>query len=73
MEEKKVIIFGKDTWPYTSAAREEYAQKGYKVDYRNVLSSEENMELMLKYSKGNRNVPVIILGENIKIGYGGTW
>jgi len=30
------------------------------------------MELMLKYSKGNRNVPVIILGENIKIGYGGT-
>jgi hypothetical protein len=28
---------------------------------------------MLKYSNGIRKVPVIVEGENVTIGYGGSW
>jgi hypothetical protein len=28
---------------------------------------------MLKISKGTRKVPVIVKGEKVEIGYGGTW
>lgn len=30
------------------------------------------MELMVRYSKGKREVPVIVDGEKVTIGYGGT-
>ena len=28
---EKVLIFGTDTCPYTTAAREDYAKKGYEI------------------------------------------
>jgi len=30
------------------------------------------LEEMLKYSGGSRQVPVIVEGDDVKIGYGGT-
>jgi glutaredoxin len=30
------------------------------------------LEEMLKYSKGQRNVPVIVEGDKISVGYGGS-
>jgi len=42
------------------------------VDYVNVKASPENMEKMLKASKGMRNVPVILEGGHVVFGYGGT-
>jgi glutaredoxin len=30
------------------------------------------MDEMLKYSKGQRQVPVIVEGDQVKIGYGGS-
>ncbi len=59
---EKVIIYGKDTCPYTKAARDEYAKKGYEVVYHNVEASPEKLEEMLKWSKGSRQVPVIVEG-----------
>jgi len=71
--EKVVTIYGKDGWPYTRAAREDYAKQGYKVDYRNVQTNPQFLEEMLRYSGGARKVPVIVEGEKVTIGYGGTW
>ncbi len=68
---EKVIIYGKDTCPYTTAAREEYAKKGYDVDYVDVKASPENMDRMLKVSQGSRVVPVIVEGGMVRSGYGG--
>ena len=68
----KVLIFGKDTCPYTLMAREDYTTNNIPFDYINVKASDENMQQMLKYSKGSRKVPVIVEGEKVKIGYGGT-
>lgn len=69
---EKVLIFGKDTCPYTTAAREDYAKKGYDVQYVNVKQDAAGMEEMLKYSKGRKDVPVVIEGAKVTIGFGGT-
>ncbi|MBI5560877.1 MAG: glutaredoxin family protein [Deltaproteobacteria bacterium] len=77
-EVKKVLIFGKDTCPYTVAAREDYAKRGFEVEYVNVEKDPKGMKKMFTFSGGKR-VPVIIEkaekpGERIKvtIGFGGA-
>ena len=70
----KILIFGKDAWPYTRAAREAFAIEKRQVDYFNVTTDADNLDTMLKYSKGVRKVPVIVEGEKVSIGFnGGTW
>ena len=71
---KKLLIYGKDTWPYTNAAREAFAKEGREIEYHNVLDDAEQMEMMLKYSDGIRKVPVIVDSGDVTIGFkGGTW
>ena len=71
---EKVLIFGKDAWPYTRAAREAYAKKAKEVEYVNVVSDPGKLGIMLKHSKGERQVPVIVEGGLVTIGFeGGTW
>ncbi len=67
---KKVIIFGKAGWPYTTKAREAY---GMNAEYVDVKSDAAKLQEMLKYSKGARNVPVIVEGDKVSVGYGGSW
>lgn len=70
----KVLIFGKDAWPYTTAAREAFAKLGQKVEYVNVKADAKNMKTMLEYSNGLRKVPVIVERDQVSIGFnGGTW
>ena len=66
----KVIIYGKSSWPYTNKARSAY---GDKATYIDVANDNEKLEEMLEVSKGVRKVPVIVEGEKVEIGYGGTW
>jgi len=40
--------------------------------YVNVKASEENMARMLAVSKGSRNVPVVVEGGMVNVGFGGT-
>jgi glutaredoxin len=42
------------------------------VDYRNVEVNPQDLEEMLRYSQGKRAVPVILLRNEVKVGYGGT-
>ena len=69
MATDNVIIYGKAGWPYTEKARSAY--DGAK--YFDVQSDSKKMEEMLKYSKGVRNVPVIVVGSKVTVGYGGSW
>ena len=68
--EGKVIIFGKAGWPYTEKARLAY---GENAEYYDVQSDSTKLEEMLKLSGGVKSVPVIIEGEKVTVGYGGTW
>jgi len=70
---EKALIFGKDTWPYTQAAREDYAKRNIPFEYKNVKEDPRALEEMLKVSKGKRDVPVIVEGDKVSIGFGGTW
>jgi glutaredoxin 3 len=72
MSHDTVVIFGKDACPYTQAARDDYAKRGLTVDYINVKKSPAGLERMLEYSKGKRLVPVIVQGDRVTIGFGGT-
>ncbi len=38
----------------------------------NVQKDKAGLERMLKYSKGSRDVPVIVEDEKVTIGYGGS-
>ena len=50
-------------------AREAYGQE---ADYFDVKGDAAKLEEMLRYSKGQRNVPVIVEGEKVTVGYGGS-
>ena len=67
-----VTIFGKDTCPYTRAAREDYTQRAVPFEYVNVKTSAEGMARMLRHTNGRRDVPVIVDGDEVTIGFGGT-
>jgi glutaredoxin 3 len=70
--QRQVTIFGKEGCPYTSGAREDFAARGYAVDYRNVKKSAADLEEMLRYSEGRRAVPVIVEEGRVTVGFGGT-
>jgi glutaredoxin len=66
-----VLIFGKDTCPYTNAALDHYRALGT-VEYFNVKKNAADLERMLGYSRGERRVPVIVENSTVTIGFGGT-
>jgi len=41
-------------------------------EYRNVKTDKTALEEMLTWSKGERNVPVIVEGGEVIVGFGGT-
>jgi glutaredoxin 3 len=69
---ESVLIFGKDTCPYTQDARDHYTRRGVTVEYVSVKKSPADLQRMLEYSKGRREVPVIVEDGRVTIGFGGT-
>lgn len=67
-----VVIYGKDSCPYTQAAREDYQRRGVRFDYINVKKHPAELERMLACSHGQRAVPVIVDDGVVTIGFGGT-
>jgi len=72
MAPETVLIFGKDTCPYTQAARDDYAQRKVPFEYVNVKKNPADLQRMLAFSKGRREVPVIVDTGRVTIGFGGT-
>ena len=67
-----VTIYGKDSCPYTQAARDDYAKRGIAVQYINVKKDAAKLQHMLTLSQGRRAVPVIDDNGTVTIGFGGT-
>jgi glutaredoxin 3 len=67
-----VYIFGKDACPYTQAARDDFQRRQVLFEYINVKKNPAELERMLGFSKGRRAVPVIVDGDQVTIGFGGT-
>lgn len=66
-----VLIFGKDSCPYTQAARDHYQASGTPFEYVNVKRNPDDLRRMLAFSKGRREVPVIVDGDSVTIGFAG--
>lgn len=66
-----VIIYGKDSCPYTADARDHYGSRG-SVQYLNVKKDAEALRRMLELTGGKRRVPVIVDDGKVTIGFGGT-
>ena len=67
-----VTIYGKDSCPYTQAARDDYAKRGVPCEYINVKKNAAALQRMLEYSHQRRAVPVIVENGDVTIGFGGT-
>ena len=66
----KVMIFGTASWPYTNKAREAYGDRAVFYD---VGSDKKKLDEMLSLSGGRRQVPVIVEGDKVMVGFGGAW
>lgn len=66
-----VLIFGKDGCPYTEAAREDYTRRKVPFQYIDVKKSRAELDRMLEYSAGQRQVPVIVENGKVTVGFGG--
>ncbi|PKN60022.1 MAG: glutaredoxin [Deltaproteobacteria bacterium HGW-Deltaproteobacteria-11] len=66
--ENKIIIFGTDTCPFCNQARAAY---GDRAVYINVDADPEKLKEMLAYSGGKRQVPVIVEGDKVSVGFAG--
>jgi glutaredoxin 3 len=67
-----VLIFGKDACPYTQAARDDYEKRKVPFEYVNVKKNPADLQRMLEYTKGRREVPVIVEKGRVTVGFGGT-
>ncbi len=67
----KTVIYGKSTCPFTKAAIDNFTDMGVKFDYIDIIENPDQLDIMLKYSKGERKIPVIVDGENITTGFEG--
>ncbi|MBA3948839.1 MAG: glutaredoxin family protein [Acidobacteria bacterium] len=67
-----VVIYGKDSCPYTADALASHKARGAAVEYVNVTRDAAGMERMLALTGGQRRVPVIVEGGQVTIGFGGT-
>ena len=67
-----IVIYGKDSCPYTADALAAHKARGAEVEYVNVKRDAAGMERMLALTGGQRRVPVIVEGGQVTIGFGGT-
>ena len=68
----EVVIYGKDSCPYTASAVEDYQSRNIPVRYVNVKKDPAELERMLALTGGRRRVPVIVEAGHVTVGFGGT-
>jgi len=64
----KIIIYGTDTCPFCNQARVAYGERAVFID---VAADENKRREMLALSGGKRQVPVIVEGDKITVGFSG--
>jgi glutaredoxin len=67
-----IVIYGKDTCPYTKAAREAFRARGVPVTYHDVTRDPEAMRAFLELAGGERQVPLIVDRGRVSAGFGGS-
>jgi len=68
MAEKKVVIYSTPTCPYCKRAKDYLTQKGIKYTDFNVAQDKAKAQEMIQKS-GQMGVPVIIVGDEVVVGF----
>ncbi len=63
---KKILIYGTSTCPFCVQAQEAYKDRAVFID---VDKDAEKLKEMLTLSGGRRQVPVIVEGEKVTVGF----
>ena len=67
----EVIIYTKEGCPYCAAAKKHYAEQGTSFNEIDINVEAGAKDKLLEITKGERIVPVIIDGDDVKLGFGG--
>ena len=67
----EVIIYTKDGCPYCAAAKKHYTEQGISFNEIDIEAEAGAKDKLLEITKGERIVPVIIEGDDVKLGFGG--
>lgn len=66
-----ITIYTKTGCPYCASAMKDFGEKGIEYTEINVTDQPEMKAKVLELTGGERIVPVIVEGDNVKIGFGG--
>jgi len=67
----EVIIYTKHGCPFCAAAKEEYAKQGGFTEI-NLHDQPDKLDEMVRLTGGKRQVPVIVEGDKVTVGFGGS-
>ncbi len=67
----QVTIYTKEGCPYCTAAKKHYTDEGIAFNEIDVNAQAGAKDKVLELTKGERIVPVIVEGDEVKIGFGG--
>ena len=70
--EEVVKVYIKQGCPYSAAAKDDLRKRNIKFKEFDVEADPAYLQEMLKFSGGKRSVPVIVEGEKVTVGFGGT-
>lgn len=67
-----LILYTKTGCPYCEAAKKHYTDEGRAFTEYNVIELPDKKEDLLKASGGRPEVPVIVDGDTVTVGFGGS-
>ncbi len=66
-----IKIYTKTGCPYCAAAKKSYTERGQAFDEINITENPAAKDELLRLTKGQRIVPVIVGDGELKLGFGG--
>ena len=68
---QKVVIYTKPGCPYCAAARQDLKERGVHYEEISIKDNPKAAEEVMRLSDGKGIVPILVSGEEVKVGFGG--
>jgi len=68
---QRVTIYTKPGCPYCAAAKQDFEERGIEYEEINIENNPEALKEAMRLSDGKIIVPIIVAGDEVKIGFGG--
>jgi glutaredoxin 3 len=68
---QKVVIYTKPGCPYCAAAKQDLEERGVPYEEVSIKDNPKAVEEVMRLSNGKGIVPILVSGEEVKVGFGG--